>query len=179
MFNKFSGNGEPIFLFIFFGGHGVSHRSKQIGLLNSRDANGAIFNIENKLKTINNGAANTSRTFVFFDCCNTPLSGHSGLLDAVGGKGENAIPDPNDLPDPNKPAAFNKYIEFSTARRGEIAAKDAQNANKVYRWFVNLSKREPVGFLEMPGDISEIPGGNINTSGGQKYLLPFGDKPSG
>ena len=38
MFNKFSGNNEPIFLFVYFGGHGVSHNSKQIALLNSNDA---------------------------------------------------------------------------------------------------------------------------------------------
>ena len=27
MFNKFSGNDEPIFLFVYFGGHGVAHKS--------------------------------------------------------------------------------------------------------------------------------------------------------
>ena len=81
------------------------------------------------------------------------------------------------FPDEIDPNAVNRYIEFSTARRGQIAAKDDKNALKLFKWLRHLSQREPLkGFIEMPSDISEISGGSQMSLGGQKYLLPFDTK---
>ena len=122
-----------------------------------------MFNIETIVKQFSEDAANTSRTFVVYDCCNTPLSGHKALLEAVGGRGEEGIADPSNSSflDQEDPTTANRYIEFSTAKRGQTAASDDKNAEKLYKWLKILSEREPAkGFLEMPGDIAEIPGGN-------------------
>ena len=67
----------------------------------------------------------------------------------------------------------NKYIEFSTAKKGETAPKNANNAYLLYRWFVKFSSRDPKGFIVMPDDINTISGGYKSSAGGLPYLLPF------
>ena len=102
IFIEFMARKKPIFLFVYFGGHGVSHHSKQIGLLNSEDAKHSLFQIENKIKTFQYNPESTSRAFVIFDCCNTPLSGHESLFKEVGLRGNSPIQDPDASSDENK-----------------------------------------------------------------------------
>ena len=71
------------------------------------------------------------------------------------------------------PKLINKYIEFSTAKKGGTAPKNANNAYLLYRWFVRFSSSDPKGFIKMPDDINTITGGNLSSVGGLPYLLPF------
>ena len=110
------------------------------------------------------------RVFAIFDCCSTALSNHKGLLKAVEGKGEDGIlVDPDDT----KSITFCQYIHFSPARPNGIAASDAKNTQKIYKWMQKFSLDAPAGYLSIFSDINKIPGGNCSISGGKEYLIPF------
>ena len=122
---KYIANNTPLFVFVYFGGHGVSHKSQQVCCLNSSIANDALFYIEYKLRYLYSNPLSTVRVFAIFDCCNTSIMNHKGLYLAVQGKGEDGIlADPKD----NKKIKPCKYLHLSPARPDGIAAANAKNA---------------------------------------------------
>ena len=63
---KLSGEGKPHMIFVYIGGHGATQSEKQIYLLNSETPNGAMFQIEYKLRYITSDALSTARIFGVF-----------------------------------------------------------------------------------------------------------------
>ena len=70
-------------LFVFFGGHGVSHEQTQVALLNQSEANQALFMIEKELIQLANDLRSL-RTISFYDSSNIPITNYKALREAVG-----------------------------------------------------------------------------------------------
>ena len=143
----------PLFLFVYFGGHGVAHKSQQFACLNSSIPNEALYPIEFKLRYLCENVLNTMRIFAFFDCCNTPLSNHKGIFDTVERKGmqDGEFADLEQCKINDKPCP---YFHLSPARPAGVAAANAGNAQKVLDWMGHFSQQLPVGFLRIASDLT-------------------------
>ena len=62
---------------------------------------------------------------------------------------------------------------MTSARPNQIAAADAENAQKVHDWMDRFSQEPPVGILRIPTDIFRVPGGIFSVDGGEEYEIPF------
>jgi hypothetical protein len=165
-------NNTPLFLFVYFGGHGVGHKSHQYCCLNSNNPNEALFNIEYKLRHFTENIMNTMRIFAIYDCCNTPLSCHKGIHEIFEGKGnaDGILADPDVI---RQDGDLCTYLHLSPARPSGIAAANAENVKKMLKWMEQYALQSPTGFLRITSDIVKIPGGNCVVSGGDEYLIPF------
>ena len=80
---------KPHVLFVYAGGHGATSNEKQIFLLNTKVAEHATFQLEEKLRYIV-GRASIARVFAVYDCCRVPLSNYKGLGAPKRGAAEDA-----------------------------------------------------------------------------------------
>ena len=99
---KLSGEGKPHVIFVYIGGHGATQSEKQIYLLNSETPNGAMFQIEYKLRYLTNDPTSCARIFGVFDCCRVPLKNMPGLTSGRGVGGMDSEGEETEEDAPNK-----------------------------------------------------------------------------
>ena len=167
-----SGAGKPHVIFVYIGGHGATQSEKQIYLLNSETPNGAMFQIEYKLRYITSDALSTARIFGVFDCCRVPLKNMPGLTSGrgVGGQDEEGDETEDDAP--------NKYFHLQACGPGGIADADGGFAKKILTVCAKYATKNPKGFMYWPTDFTKFKWapGEISLSGGEPYLIPFGQQ---
>ena len=71
--NLNSGLGKPMVLYVYYGGHGVSHGGKHK----------ALYHLQYKLSLLAQDVAATIRIIAVYDCCSTDVSYTPRLLDEI------------------------------------------------------------------------------------------------
>ena len=80
--------GEEHTLFVYVGGHGISHNEKQLYLFNTDDKHKAFFPIEQKLRYLQRDQGSKIKVMAIYDCCRVPLAGIKGLEGTGRGEGQ-------------------------------------------------------------------------------------------
>ena len=89
------------------------------------------------------------------DCCSVILPKYEGLWSAFEGRGKNQgiIEGPNSS-EQEEFCESGVFWQFTTSEKGEIAAAQAGNMDKLYRWCIKFSKQQPYNYISVPDDIS-------------------------
>ena len=158
-------------IFVYIGGHGATQNEKQLYLLNSNEPGQAIFQIEFKLRYLIQDALSMARIFCVFDCCRVPISNMPGLATGRGAGGNDDEEPPSDEELPNK------YFQIQACGPGGIAAADGGFAKRLLDTCKKYAAKKPAGFMWWPRDFAKArwSPGEIATSGGEDYMMPFGE----
>ena len=122
-------------LYVYYGGHGVSHGGKHIACLNSSEANKALYHLQYKLSLLAQDVAATIRIIAVYDCCSTDVSYTPRLLDEIVSRGVGDLKHPSEVVD----LRVCSYFHFQMSRPGGIASANADNTLK---FLLHLKKEQ-------------------------------------